>query len=136
MTAINEILTIYDLLESEKYVEAHSAIKEALSKYPDSAEVLVLQSEIPLRIGKLKKAEKILLDILNRFPDNSRALNNLACAKIFRMQWKEAFNLLRSALRSDPSNKDALENLNFILNHKSVSPSLKAEIENALCTLK
>ena len=67
---IEEIETIHDLLEAEKFAEAESAIKEALLKYPDSPDILVLQSEVPLRVGKLEIAEKILLDILSHFPNH------------------------------------------------------------------
>lgn len=133
---IEEIGTIYNLLESEKYVEAQAAIKEALLKYPDSPDVLVLQSEIPLRIGKLKIAEKILMDILNRFPDNPKALNNLACAKILWRRWDEAVTLLHAVLKAEPSNEDAVESLKFMLSENSVPVSVKTKIENELCNLK
>lgn len=109
-----EIRNIHGLLETERFGEADIAIARVLALYPDNPDLLCLQGELYVKLGKMEKAEHIFATVLHHSPNHILGLNNLACVKIYQKKWVEAVSLLKRTLELDPFCEDALENLKFL----------------------
>jgi len=92
---LEEIGKIHGLLEAERFAEADIAIAKVLALYPDNPDLLCLQGELNVKLGKMEKAEHIFVNVLHHSPNHISVLNNLACVKIYQEKWVEAVELLK-----------------------------------------
>lgn len=130
----NDKQNINNFISLKKYQEAQEAINKALKQSPDSIDILSLQGELLIRLGKLKEAQDLLINIIIRQPENLEALNGLACIKIFQRSWIEAINLLQRVLHLNPLCKEARDNLNFIKSENPVFQHISANsLYKTLC---
>lgn len=126
--AIQTVINIKHLVESEKLGEAQKFIEQAVEKYPHSPYLLNLKGELMLQLGQVEEATKLFFNVKDRWPYYIETLNNIAFILCLEKNWDSARKLLYEALKLRPSHKSILKNLKSIENEISL-PKAKNYIQ-------
>ncbi|HEY0915434.1 MAG TPA: tetratricopeptide repeat protein [Solimonas sp.] len=102
------------LLEANANDEALKLLDEAVSDYPEDADLLYSRSLVHERLGQLPLAEKDLRSLLAEDPDDARALNGLGYMLLVHTQrLDEATEMIRRAHELEPDDAAIIDSLGW-----------------------
>ncbi len=109
------ILETEILAEKQQPEAALALLEEALSRYPDSTDLLYTRSLVVEKQGNLAQAEADLRKIIALEPDNASALNALGyILSNHTRRYEEATRLIEQALELSPNDPTVLDSMGWV----------------------
>ena len=103
---------------------AFSVVQDALSRYPDDEEVILLAAEIASETGSLingKSASELVAPVLRKDPGNPAALTIKVKEAVLAESWEDAYEASSLLITSDKSDSSKLLHVESCLNTNRIS---------------
>lgn len=103
---------------------AFSVVQDALSRYPDDEEVILLAAEIASETGTLvngRSASELVAPVLKKDPGNPAALKIKVKEAVLAESWEDAYESSSILLASDKSDSSKLFHVESCLNTNRIS---------------
>ena len=103
---------------------AFSVVQDALSRYPDDEEVILLAAEIASETGTLvngRSASELVAPVLKKDPGNPAALKIKVKEAVLAESWEDAYESSSILLASDKSDSSKLLHVESCLNTNRIS---------------
>lgn len=104
------------LFRAQRYADAKALYDQALSRYPESDELLYARAMVFERLDRIDLLEADLRSILERDPDHVQALNALGYTLADRTgRYQEALELIQRALDLRPDDPAIIDSMGWVL---------------------